>query len=75
MHVEKFIHDNQEFEIRTITDGESVYVKAFRDNKPANHFRYSVTLEVVCNMATVFGSEAVKHLIEIAKQDIVKGLK
>ena len=75
MHVEKFIHDNHEFEIRTITAGESVLVKAFRDNKPTNQFSYSATTKVIHEVANVMGTDAVEHLIETAKQDIVRGLK
>ena len=75
MHVEKFTHNGKEYEVRVICDGESVYVKAFEDNRPANRFRYSATIEVIQDMAAVMGTDAVKHLIEIAKQDIVNGLK
>jgi hypothetical protein len=75
MHVEKFIHNGKPFEIRIIFDGECVYVKAFQDNRPANRFRYSATIEVIHDMAAILGTDAVKHLIEIAKQDIVNGLK
>jgi hypothetical protein len=58
-----------------ICDGESVYVKVFQNNRPSNQFRYSATMEVIQDMATVAGTDAVKHLIEIAKQDVINGLK
>jgi len=75
MHVEKFTHNGKAYEIRVICDGETVYAKAFQNNRPANRFRYSATVEVVQDMATVLGTDAVKHLIDIAKQDIIAGLK
>lgn len=74
MQVEKFLHDNQELEIRIIAEGEIVFVRAFRDNNPANQFRYSATNKDIHDLATVVGTDAVKHLIESAKQDIVSGL-
>lgn len=75
MHIEKFKHNGEEHEVRVICDGESVYVKVFQDNRPSNRFRYSATMEVIQDMATVAGTDAVKHLIEIAKQDVINGLK
>jgi len=75
MHIEKFSHNGVEHEIRVICDGESVYVKVFQGNRPSNQFRYSATMEIICDMATVAGSDAVKHLIEIAGEDVINGLK
>jgi len=75
MHTEKFVHDGKSFEIRVICDGESVYVKVFQDNRPANRFRYSATIEVIQDMNQITGIDAVKHLIEIAKKDVQDGLK
>ena len=75
MQVEKFVHDGKQFEIRVISDGESVYVKVFHDNRPANRFRYSATIELVQDMNQITGIDAVKHLIEIAKKDVQDGLK
>ena len=75
MHSEKFTHNGVSYEVRVIYDGESVYVKAFQGNRPANRFRYSATIELVQDMAAVLGTDAVKHLIEIAKQDLITGLK
>ena len=75
MQVEKFVHDGKQFEIRVITDGESVYVKVFKDGRPANRFRYSATIELVQDMNQITAIDAVKHLIEIAKRDVQDGLK
>lgn len=75
MHIEKFTHNGKEHEVRVICDGESVYVKVFQNNQPSNRFRYSATLDVIQDMATVVGTDAVKHLVEIAKQDVIEGLK
>jgi len=74
MQIEKFCHNGKNFEIRIISDGETVYVKAFINDKPANQFRYSATLDNILDMATLTGTDAVKHLIEMAKQDVIRGL-
>jgi len=75
MHTKKFTHEDMEHEVRVICDGESVYVKVFQDNRQSNRFRYSATMEVIQDKATVAGTDAVKYLIEIAKQDVINGLK
>lgn len=71
MHIEKSTQNDKEHEVRVICDGESVYVKVFQNGRPSNRYRYSATMEVIEDMATVAGTDAVKHLIEIAKQDII----
>ncbi len=75
MHTEKFSRNGVEHEVRVICDGESVYFKVFQENRPSNRFRYSATMDVIHDMAAVAGTDAVKHLIEIAKQDVINGLK
>jgi hypothetical protein len=71
MQKETFQHAGTEYEVRVISDGQSVFVKAFCGDKPANGYRYEVTLEMVHDAATVSGLDVVKHLIEIAKADII----
>ncbi len=71
MQTEKFSHEGKEFEVRVISDGQSVYVKVFSSGNPVNGYRYEVTLETVHDAATVTGLDAVKHLIEIAKADVI----
>lgn len=74
MHIEKFSHNGVEYEVRVICDGESVYVKVFDSDRASNRFRYSATVEGIHDMARVAGSDAVKHLIATAKQDVIDGL-
>jgi hypothetical protein len=75
MKIEKFVHDGKTYEIRIISDGESVYVKVFLNNRPVNRFRYSATIDVIQNMDAIWGDDAVRHLIETAKHDVISGLK
>lgn len=74
MHVEEFTHNGEPYEVRVIWDGEAVYAKVFHNNQPANRFRYSATIEAIQDLAAVAGTDTVKHLIDIAKQDVIKGL-
>jgi len=71
MQTEQFSHEGKDYEVRVISDGQSVYVKVFSSGKPVNGYRYEATLETVHDAATVTGLDAVKHLIELAKADVV----
>ena len=75
MHIEQFTHNGKKYEVRVICDGESVYVKVFQKNRPSNRFRYSARMETIEDMASVSETDSVKHLIEIAKQDVINGLE
>lgn len=70
MQKEIFQHAGVEYEVRVISDGQSVFVKIFSGDKPANGYRYEATLETVHDAGAVSGLDAVKHLIKIAKADI-----
>ena len=71
----EFTHNGKTYEIRMVCDGESVYVKTFCENRPANPFRYSATIEAIHDMSQVIGLDVVKHLIETAKRDVVNALQ
>jgi len=73
MRTIKFIHNHQEFEIRVISDGNTIYVKAFKDGLPANGYSYQVSLPVAFDMDRLLGMSAVDDLIENAKDDVVNG--
>lgn len=47
MHTEKFTYNNEEYEIRVISDGISVFVRVFKGGQPASGLRYEATLETV----------------------------
>jgi hypothetical protein len=75
METISFSHNGKDYEIRVICDGETVYVKSFYDNNPVNRFRYSATIEKIHVFSEIIGMNAVKHLIDIAKNDIIAGIK
>lgn len=70
MHTQTFSHNNEEYEVRVISDGISVFVRVFKANQPANGLRYEATLETVQDAATVAGLDVVKGLIDTAISDI-----
>ena len=70
MQTEPFSHAGKEYEVRVISDGQSVFVKVFKGMEPANGFRYEVTLMTMQDAANVMGIDVVKHLIKTAKADV-----
>ena len=70
MHIEKFTHNDEDFEVRVISDGISVFVRIFKNNQPANGLRYEATLETVHDAAMVAGLDVVKGLIGTAIGDV-----
>lgn len=72
MHTQTFTHNNEEYEVRVISDGISVFVRVFKANKPANGLRYEATLETVQDAASVAGLDIVKGLIDTSISDITK---
>lgn len=72
MYTQTFTHNEEQYEVRVISDGLSVFVRVFRDGQPANAIRYEVTLETVHDAAAVSGLDIVQSLINTAKSDITK---
>ena len=72
MNTQTFQHKGKDYDIRIISDGQSVFVKVFTDGKPANGIRYEATLETVHDAATVTDLDVVKELIKTAQADITK---
>ena len=68
-----FSHDGHKYEVRVFMSDEGYEVVACRDGKPVNGYRYHVTFEDKFDMRVVEGSDAIGHLIEMAKDDVVSG--
>ena len=75
MEIVNFNHNDKTYEIRVICDGDTVYVKAFLDNQPANRYRYSATLKKIENLKNILMIDAVNYLTDKAKQDIIDGIE
>jgi len=72
MNTFAFQHKGKDYEIRIISDGQSVSVEVFKDGKSANGIRYETSLETVYDAATVTGLDVVQDLIKTAKAEITK---
>lgn len=66
-----FEFKKRQYEIRVVTDGVCVYVRAFHRNRPANGYRYSIDLMVTApELRRLKGMDGIRVLIEHAKQDV-----
>jgi len=72
MITQPFQHKGKSYEVRIISDGHSVFVRAFTDGTPANGLRYEATVQAIQDLATVTDLDVVKELIRIAQVDITK---
>jgi len=72
MNVIPFRHLEQYYEIRWMYDGHTLHVRAFKNNRPADGFTYSVSSEIAFDMNTTQGTDAVAILVEDAKRAITE---
>lgn len=70
MQTHPFTHNNEKYEVRIISDGYSVFVRVFKDNRPANGLRYEVTIETIEDASNVVGIDLVRDLISTAQSDV-----
>jgi hypothetical protein len=67
-------HNGVEYEIRITTDGQTTWVRAFRGDRPANGYQYSVTLEAqTLAVGTMYEGALVDSLAETAEDDVKNG--
>ncbi|MBN1294427.1 MAG: hypothetical protein JXB48_21500 [Candidatus Latescibacteria bacterium] len=62
--------DNLDYEIRVLYENALINVVAFRDNHPANGFRYMVKIPKKLDVLTILQKNPLHELIEMAKRDI-----
>ena len=66
-----FLFKNRKYEIRAVCDGATVYVRAFRNGKPANGYSYRADLfTTLPELKRVFGLDGIQNMIESAKEDV-----
>jgi hypothetical protein len=73
MEKKEFEYDGKQYEVRSWLqdDNETYKVKVFTDNKPANGYNYSVSLENVQDAKRdKYPQNLLKDLIELAEKDI-----
>ena len=67
-----FEHDGKEYEIRVISDGATIYIRAFYQNRTANGYSYQVGVMKYFDLKKLMGFDAIKDLVDSAKQDVVE---
>ena len=73
METKEFEYDGKQYEIRywLQDDNETYKVKVFTDNKPANGYDYSISLENVEDLKrNKYPQDLLKDLIKLAENDI-----
>lgn len=70
-----FEHNGKKYEIRSVSDGHKVRLRAFLDGKPANGYTYAVEILTQVD-AKMSGSIAdpIAELIETAINDVKSGI-
>lgn len=68
-----FKHNNRSYEVCVISDGSTIYVKAFKDGEPANGYSYQASIPIAFDMERLLGMSAVDDLMQTAKRDVVEG--
>lgn len=71
-HVKKFpfVAFGSQYEIRVISDGIDVEVRAFKNDQPVNRLRYTATLKQAIKMQTTTGVDLIDQLVRLAKEHL-----
>ncbi len=69
---EQFENGGTTYEIRVEGSGWDYTVCAFLNGKPANGYRYSVSLPTAFDLRTVADLDAIKVLVDAAKRDVTE---
>ena len=67
-----FEHKGKKYEIRVMTDGATLYCRAFRDGKPANGYSYRVDIMTSHDLKMLRGMDALSEITAHAKEDVVQ---
>jgi len=68
-----FAQQGTDYEIRVLYDERAVTVAAFRDNRPANGFRYQVLIPKACDARALLDRHAARELVDRCRDDIEQG--
>ena len=70
-----FENAGKKYEVRIASDGNTTYVRVFRDGQPANGYTYQVDqlTQVDAKMSGV-GTDLVEVLVKSAKNDVETGV-
>jgi len=62
------------YEIRILSDGNTINVAAFRDNHPVNGFRRRIILQKTADPERLLETDVLKNIVETSKHDITERL-
>ena len=65
-----FSFEGKNYEIRVVSDGFTIRIRAFRDNKPVNGYVYEVNSMTVFDLKKQIGFNAIQNLIRLAQNDV-----
>lgn len=66
--------DNEKYELRTWKEGDTFFCQAFKDNKPANPFRYQINSSQNFDFLVTHGYSGFEAIMDQTKRDLEDGL-
>ena len=72
MVVDGFNFESKIYEIHLEKNGFEYKIQVKFQNKPANGYYYTVKLGQIYDLEEIAGQDAIKELIKIAKNDVIK---
>ncbi len=69
-----FEFEGKSYEIRVVSDGTTIIVRAFLNGHPANGYSYSVDLPTAVDITRQLRIDPVQNLIETAIRDVKEKL-
>jgi len=70
---EVFKANGKDYEIRIISDGATIRLRAFdKTGKPANGYTYQIDVTTNNDLKMIAGQDGVKEMIKFAKDDVAK---
>lgn len=70
IEVVPFSFEGKGYEIRVVSDGFTIRIRAFSGNQPANGYTYEVNTMTALDLKRLIGFDAIKDLIRLAQKDV-----
>jgi len=67
-----FKYEDKSYEIRILSDKNTMNVVAFNNNHPANGFRYHIQIPQKMDPVSLINTDVLQEMVELAKEDIIK---
>jgi hypothetical protein len=70
----QFEHNGRSYEVRIVTDGQTFWVRAFLNGRPANGYTYSVDAQTQIEaLSRKYSEDLIASLIVTAEDDVKTG--